>query len=117
MIECERSILKRVRRRIKTAKQQQEKREKEKNELSQQPPATIPQFNRAREQAEWKEEKGKEANASTKRLSTTILSTILLYEHLSTILLDELRASASKISATPRQRKIAIAYLEAREAR
>ena len=99
---------------------QQDKREKAKDALSQRTTATIPPINRAREQADWKEEKGEEKNEPTKRFPATILSTILSDELLSTILLDKLKSSAYKLFVTPRQREIATivtAYLEAREAR
>ena len=97
MIGCEKSILKQVRGQIRTAGWQQEKKEKEKNELSQRPPATSPLINRAREQAEWKGEKGVETNEPTQRPPATTSSIFLL---------NELKAS-----------EIYSAYLEACEAR
>ena len=99
---------------------QLDKREKAKDEASQRATATIPPINRAGEQSKWKEEKGDEKNEPTKRFPATFLSSILSNEFLTTSLLDKLKSSDYKLSATPRQRKIAATvteYLEAHEAR
>ena len=70
IVGCERSILKQVRGWIRTAEWQKEKRGKEHYEPSQQPPATSPPINRARQQAEWKKSEGSREKQANKAVSS-----------------------------------------------